>query len=195
MSTTGTTPTTSPVTSPVTNPPQRAWRLGTRRLGGRARKVTLLVHIIAAGTWIGIDVVVAIMVLVGWFAESDATRGTAYQALGLFAVWPMLIAGLTSLASGLVLGWGSKYGLIRYWWVAVKLVLNVVLTTLVLLALRPSIPDVVAHGQALSAGQSSDRDVSQLFFPPAVSLVALTFATTLSVFKPWGRVRRVAGGR
>lgn len=190
MSTTDTGPTTGPTTTPVTTPPQRAWRLG-----GRARKVTLLVHIIAAGTWIGIDVVVAIMVLVGWFAESDATRGTAYQALGLFAVWPMLIAGLTSLASGLVLGWGSKYGLIRYWWVGVKLVLNVVLTALVLIALRPSIPDVIAHGQALSAGQSSDRDVSQLFFPPTVSLVALTFATTLSVFKPWGRIRRVAGGR
>jgi hypothetical protein len=36
-----------------------------------------------------------------------------------------------SLASGVVLGLGTKWGLIRYWWVAAKLVLNVVLVALV----------------------------------------------------------------
>jgi hypothetical protein len=50
--------------------------------------------------------------------------------------------------------------------------------------------DVVTHGRLLAAGTESPIDVSQLFFPPAVSLATLTFATFLGVFKPWGRLRK-----
>jgi hypothetical protein len=160
------------------------------RLGARTRKLTLLVHLVSAGAWIGVDVVVAVLVGVGRFADDPVRRGTAYQALGWFVVWPMLTAALVCLASGLVLGLGSKWGLVRYWWVLVKLALNLVLCTLILVALRPGLPEVVRHGRALATGAPSDADVSFLFFPPSVSLTALTLAATLAVFKPWGRVRR-----
>jgi hypothetical protein len=33
----------------------------------------------------------------------------------LFAVWPLIATGLVCLASGVVLGLGTKWGLIRYW--------------------------------------------------------------------------------
>lgn len=158
------------------------------RLGGRPRKTVLVLHILSAGIWVGIDLVVGVLVLTGWLTDDDAVKGVAYQALGMFAVWPMLVAGLVCLISGVLLGVGSKYGLLRYWWVAVKLVTNVVLCLLVVLALRPGLADVVEHGRALSSGRPSDLDVSFLFFPPAVSLTALGFATVLSVFKPWGRI-------
>jgi len=166
-------------------PAKAAWRLGKG-----ARKVTLLVHIVSAGAWIGIDVIVAVLVGVGWFADSASTRGVAYQALGLFVVWPMLTSAVMCLGSGLLLGWGSKYGLVRYWWVAVKLFLNLLLTTLILIALNPAMPEVAEYGRSLAAGQPNSTDVSDLFFPPIVSLTLLTFATTLSIFKPWGRTRR-----
>lgn len=144
----------------------------------------------AAGSWIGIDVIVGLLVLIGWFSEDATVRGVAYQALGLFVVWPMLGAGLVCLASGLLLGLGSKYGVLRYWWVAVKLTVNLILVALIVLALRPGMPEVVEHGRALTAAQPSGTDVSTLFFPPAVSLTALTVASVLAVFKPRGRIRR-----
>jgi hypothetical protein len=148
-----------------------------------------VVHLVSAGAWIGIDVIVGVLVLAGRFAGDTATRGIAYQALGLFVVWPMLTAGLTCLASGLVLGLASPWGLLRYWWVAVKLVLNLVLCTLILVLLRPGMPDVRAYGRDLSTGTHPDGSVSTLFFPPAVSLTALSLAVVLAVFKPWGRIR------
>jgi hypothetical protein len=101
----------------------------------------------------------------------------------------MLTAGLVCLATGILLGLGSRYGLVRYWWVAVKLVMNVVLCVLVLIALRPGLDEVVEHGRALAAGRVSTLDVSSMFFPPAVSLTALTVATVLAVVKPWGLIR------
>lgn len=72
---------------------------------------------------------------------------------------------------------------------AIKLVVNVVLCVLIVVALRPAMPEVVEHGRILAGGGASPIDVSQLFFPPAVSLTALSFATVLGVIKPWGRIR------
>lgn len=158
-------------------------------MGMTARKVTLVVHIVSSGAWIGIDVIVGVLVIAGFFMSDPSVQGLAYQALGTFAVRPMLTAGLISLASGLLLGLGTRYGLIRYWWVVVKLVLNVVLCLLIVFALEPGMAEVVEHGRILASGGESPIEVSTLFFPPAVSLATLTFATVLAVFKPWGRVR------
>ena len=159
------------------------------RLRGRTRKTVLILHILSVGTWVGVDVIVAVLVLTGWLSGDSSVRGLAYQALGTFVVWPMLVSGLVSLVTGVLLGLGSKYGLVRYWWVAVKLVLNLVLCTLILIALQPGLGDVAQYGRDLAAGTATDRDMSDLFFPPIVSLSALTFATILSVAKPWGRLR------
>jgi hypothetical protein len=161
----------------------------------RLRKTALVVHIVAAAAWIGIDVMVAVLVAAGALGDDPAVRGVAYQALGRFVVAPMLAAGLLSLVSGLVLGLGAKWGLVRYWWVAVKLVLNVVLCTLIIMLLRPGMAEVRDTGEALTAGAPATADLSNLFFPPAVSLTALTIAVTLSVFKPWGRIRATAARR
>ena len=147
-------------------------------------------HVLAAGVWIGVDVIVAVLVVAGWFAGDTMVRGVAYQALGIFVLWPMLTAGLVSLASGVLLGLGSNYGLVRYWWVAVKLVLNIVLCTLIVVLLRPGLDDLRAYGLDLTTGAAAaDLDRSWLFFPPAVSLTTLSLATTLAIAKPWGRVR------
>lgn len=158
------------------------------QLGRRWRKTTLVVHIVSAGAWIGIDVIVAVLVLTGWFSDDVAVRSLAYQALATFVVWPMLISGLVSLATGLVLGLGTKWRILRYWWVAVKLGLNLLLCTLILLVLQPGMGDVHAYGQDLVAGSPDPARVSTLFFPPAVSLTTLALATVLAVFKPWGRI-------
>jgi hypothetical protein len=176
---------------PVAADTARRWPIS-----ATTRKATLVVHLVSAGAWIGIDAVVGVLVVAGWFSGDASVRGVAYQALGLFAVWPMLVSGLVCLASGVVLGLGTRFGLVRYWWVAVKLAMNVVLCLLVVFALRPGLGEVVEHGRVLAAGGVSDADISSLFFPPAVSLAALSAATVLAVFKPWGRIRRSpAGGR
>jgi len=161
-----------------------------RMLSRTWRKVTLIVHIVSAGAWIGIDVMVAVFVFVGWFGTDVEVRSLAYRALAEFVVWPMLISGLVSLVTGVILGLGTKWGLLRYWWVVVKLVLNLVLCTLILVALQPGMDAVAAYGRDLLHGTPDTAEVSQLFFPPAVSLTTLSLATVLGVVKPWGRIKR-----
>ncbi|GAA2638105.1 hypothetical protein [Paractinoplanes durhamensis] len=152
----------------------------------RTRKLWLVLHIASAGAWLGIDVLVAVLVAAGLLGGSAERRGLALRALGTFVWWPMLTSALICLITGLVLGWGTKWGLIRYWWVAVKLVLNLTLCTLILLALRPTMAEAIAYG----AGTQAVIDRTALFMPPIVSLTALSLATVLSVYKPWGRTAK-----
>ncbi len=167
--------------------PARRWRLGTW-----TRKGFLVVHVASAGAWIGIDVVMAVFVFTALLADDDSTKALCYRALELFAVWPLLTTGLVCLASGVVLGLGTKYGLVRYWWVAIKLVLNIVLTALVPIALRPEVSKAAEQGWRFAAGEPASLVVGNLIFPPIVSPTALLLAMVLAVFKPWGRIRKAS---
>jgi hypothetical protein len=160
------------------------------RLGARTRKGFLVLHIGAAGAWLGIDVVLAILVFTGMLTDDLRIAATCYQALAVFAIWPLLAVGVVCLISGVVLALGSKYGLVKYWWVVVKLALNIVLSALVLVALRPTIDAATVYGQQLAAGHAVGAAPSDLLFPPTVSPTCLAIAIVLSVFKPWGLIRK-----
>jgi uncharacterized membrane protein len=174
--------------SVMTNPTldgTRSWRLG-----ARTRKGVLVVHIVSAGVWIGIDIVMAVFIFTALLAGDYNTKALCFLALELFAVWPLLTTGLICLASGVALGLGTKYGLVRYWWVAIKLVLNIVLTALVPFALAPEVSRATEQGWRFAAGEPTSLVVGNLIFPPVVSPTALLIAVVLAVFKPWGRIRK-----
>lgn len=162
-------------------------------LSRRWRQIVLVCHIVSAASWIGVDVVVAVLVGTGWFAPDLELRSLAYRALANFIVLPMLTSALVCLLTGVILGLGTKWGLVRYWWVAVKLALNLALCVAIVVVLAPGMPAVDAYGSDLLAGSAEDDRIVNLFFPPVVSLTALTFAVVLAVVKPWGRIRRQVG--
>jgi hypothetical protein len=164
---------------------RRPWRLS-----GRSRKAVLVLHIASAGAWLGLDVAMAVLIATAATTTDPSTKQAVFPALELVAIWPMLAAGLTCLLTGLVLGLGSKYGLVRYWWVAVKLALNLVLSVLVLIALAPGLRADADQVSRLSPPDVLAFPVGDLAFPPIVSPSALILATVLSVFKPWGLIRR-----
>jgi len=159
------------------------------RFGRRLRRAILVVHIVAVGGWIGMDLVLLVLSLRAWFARSPRDRAVSMQALELFGVVPMISLAVLSLVSGVLLGLGTKYGLIRYWWVAVKLVINALFTVLLVVALRPGLNAAAVAGDQVAQGASEVTLESTMAFPLVVSLSGLLFAVALSVFKPWGRVR------
>ena len=161
-----------------------------RRLGITTRRGVLIIHIASAGAWLGIDLVMAVFIFTAMLTGDDKIKALSYQALELFAVWPLLVTGLICLISGVILGLGSKWGLVRYWWVATKLALNVILTGLVLIALRPQVMESAEQARRWLAGEPATLEIGDLIYPPIVSPTALMIAMALSVIKPWGRIRR-----
>jgi hypothetical protein len=86
----------------------------------------------------------------------------------------------TALISGVTLGLGSKWGVLRYPWVTIKLVLLV--TTIFSGAL------VIGRGSEQMVDGAGGYE-TQLVVAAAYNVVALLTSTVLSVYKP-GRRRR-----
>jgi uncharacterized membrane protein len=180
----------------VAQPGSRAVaRQGSWRLGGRLRKTVLVLHIIAGGTWFGLDVAMAVLVFTAISTDSAAVRAHTLRSLQLVTVWPMFSTAMLSLITGILLGLGSKYGLVRYWWVAIKLALNLLLATLLVTALRGEVANAADIGGQLALGADVSWNFTNMIYPPIVSPTALTIAFLLAVFKPWGRIRRRSPGR
>lgn len=160
---------------------RRPWRLG-----GKSRKAVLVLHLASVGSWIGIDVVMAVLTFTALGTNDDSTKALCFRVLELVTIWPMTISGLTCLVTGVLLAYGGKYGLLKYWWVVAKLVINLLLSTLVLIALRPGVAELADRGQ------TGDLDVplGDVIFPPIVSPTLLIVAVVLAVFRPWGLLRK-----
>jgi hypothetical protein len=86
--------------------------------------------------------------------------------------------GLLAVATGILLSLGTKWGLIRYWWVVAKLVIAAVVVVTDLVVVRSAALEALRTGSARG-----------LFGSTIAHCVVLGIATYLSVFKPWGRVR------
>ena len=174
--------------SQATSLSRRPWRLSPR-----LRKLTLVLHIAASGAWLGFDLVLGVLVLSAISDTDTEAALVSLAALAAFVPGPLIVVGLLSLATGVLLGLGSKYGLARYWWVLAKLVLNLVLLTLTVVLLEPEVRELSGAAREALGTDAAAPAGGNLVFPPVVSSTMLVVAMVLSVFKPWGRRRRLGG--
>jgi hypothetical protein len=160
-------------------------------LGRNWRRTVLVLHVLCGVGWMGLDLALGLLVVTGRVSDNGPTVAAAYTAARLVipVVVPVLACGM--LLTGIVLGLGTRYGLVQWTWVLTKLTLGVILTALVFVALVPgalSIPtDLV--GSADEVRDAVGSAGTDLMYPPVVSFLALAFALVLSIWKPWGRTR------
>ncbi|WP_084964888.1 hypothetical protein [Thermoactinospora rubra] len=166
-------------------------RSGTKRLGHRTYKTMLVLHVFSIATWVGMDLAFGTLVLTAVLTDSRDIAATSLKAIEIFAVWPMFAASVAALLTGAVLALGTKYGLVRYWWVVVKLLINLLMCALILFSLRYGVAEAAEYGRRLEAGTAEQHPMSDLLYPVFVAPTLLMVAVILSVFKPWGRI----GGR
>jgi hypothetical protein len=161
------------------------------------RKWLLVLHVLCGVGWMGVDIALFLLLLNARTTSSATEAITGYTAVALIvsAAVPALCLGV--LATGLLLGWGTTWGLIRHWWVFLKLLLSLAMTVLVFAALLPAIHSIadIARLPTAEAVRNHLGPVGvQLLFPPAVSFLLLGVALILSIFKPrgltpWARTR------
>jgi hypothetical protein len=110
--------TLTPDTAPSAAPPLF-------RLAPRGRRLWLTVHVITSVGWLGLDLgLLALGVTGRWFTPRAGELGV-YRAIDLLGYAAVLPLALLAALSGVVLSLGTPWGLLRYRWVAIKLVLTV----------------------------------------------------------------------
>jgi hypothetical protein len=150
----------------------------------RLSKLALTAHIVASVGWLGAIVAFLALAVVGLSSQdAQLVRGVYLVAepLTWFVIVPLALA---SLLTGIVQSLGSKWGLIRHYWVLFKLLIAVVATVVLLMYTQ-------TVGFLADLAAESSVDLGQLRGPTfalhsGAALLLLLGATVLAVYKPRG---------
>lgn len=152
------------------------------------RKLTLAVHLTLSVGWIGaVAAYVALDVATATSRDAQALR-TAYLGMDLISRNVIVPLAIASLVTGLVISLGTKWGLFRFYWVVISLVLTT-LATVVLLIERgviASLADVAADPGTTARDL---RALSSTLPHSAGGAIVLVIVLVLNIYKPQGLTR------
>ena len=148
-------------------------------LAPKARRWLLVAHIATSVALLGEISGFLAVAIRAELSDDPAFTAAAYDLLAMFSLVFGIPLSFGALITGIVLGLGTKWGVLRHPWVTLKLAALVSVILVGALVLGPSV----------EAMRDGDGDAGALIVAGAAwDVVVLLAATALSVFKP-GRAR------
>ncbi|MBU5672149.1 hypothetical protein [Paenibacillus brevis] len=154
------------------------------------RKLVLTLHVITAMIWLGSAAAyIPIAAYVLNNQDTDMIR-SAIQIMSLVANYIVVPVAFATLLTGAALSLGTKWGLIRHYWILIKLLL-----TLFAVFMLIAYTQELSHAASIaSQGILSSADIAVLKAPihlthPSGSVFIVIMATVLSVYKPKGMTK------
>jgi len=145
------------------------------------RRTILTAHIVASVGLLGDTAAVLLVNLRAASTDDPAVAAASYDLLSTFSAVFGIPLSLAALITGVTLGMGTKWGVLRHGWVTLKLaaILSVILVGAF----------VIGPGtEAMRTGAGGAE--TRLIVASAYDVLILTLATTLSVFRPRFRLGR-----
>jgi hypothetical protein len=154
----------------------------------RLRKFALAAHIALSVGWIGaVAGYVALDVAVATSRDPHTLRA-CYLAMGLIAWYVIVPLALGSLLTGLVMSLGTKWGLFRYYWVLISLLLTIFATVVLLVETQ-----TIGHHAAVASDPATSgeelRALGSTLVHSVGGTVVLLVILVLNVYKPRGMTR------
>ena len=150
------------------------------------RKFVLTAHVVFSVGWLGAVAAFLALAIAGVSSRNDQTARAAYLAMDLIGWFVIVPCGIATLVIGIVQSLGTKWGLLRHYWILIKLLLTVGATVLLLLHMSAT-SRVARVASEMSPDLDSLRPLRvQLVGDAGAALLVLLAATFLSVYKPWG---------
>lgn len=150
------------------------------------RRFMLTAHVTSSLAWFGAVAAFLVLSITGLSnANPEVVRG-AYLAMDLVTAFTIVPFCFLSLVTGIVQAVGTPWGLLRHYWVLVKLVVTVLSTALLMLHDRLVAYAASAALDARFVAADLGRLRVQLAADSGAALVVLLFATVLAIYKPRG---------
>jgi hypothetical protein len=150
------------------------------------RKLVLTAHVTFSVGWLGAVAVFLVLAIAGLTSQDTQIVRSAYLAMELSARLVIVPLAFASLLSGLIQSLGTPWGLLRHYWVLVKLLL----TTFATIVLLEKVPLIDSAARRAAEAKLADAGLRAAGMPLAIhaagGLLVLLVITTLSVYKPWG---------
>lgn len=151
------------------------------------RKFALTVHITCSVGWIGAVVAFLALVIAAITSQDAPTLRATWIAMGLIGSYVIVPVALASLLTGLVISLGTKWGLLRHYWVLFSLALTI-LAVAVLLGNMQTVSffaGVAAEMDSADVGELRGGLGSELLHA-GVGLLVLLVIQALNIYKPRG---------
>lgn len=164
------------------------------RLEPRPRKALVAAHVVASSCWVGTALVMTAMALVAMTADDIETSRVIYELMEVFDTTLLPWTNFATVLTGLALGITTNWGLIRYYWVAIKLAIAVGILFVAFGFLHDALERAAEQAAHLAEIGGTPKeltaaaDVSLWGFGGA--LLCLIGAVLLSLYKPGGRTPR-----
>lgn len=155
----------------------------------RLSKALLTSHITFSLGWFGAIVVFLALAIAGLKSDDEQLVKASLIAMELSAWFVIVPFCIASLLTGIVQATVTKWGLFRHYWIIVKLFLTVASTVLLLLHMQPISELAQMTMQPSFKGAAHSNEVIQLIIKAAAAIVVLLIITTISVYKPWGKIQ------
>ena len=150
------------------------------------RRFSLTAHVTTSVGWLGAVAAFLVLALSGLRNHDTQTVRAVYVAMELLG-WGLIVPlSFGSLLSGVIQGLGTPWGLLRHYWVLIKLLITPLATLILLVHMQP-IQHVaeVARDTFMSQTDLSEMRL-QIVVDAAAGALVLFVATALSVYKPRG---------
>lgn len=151
-----------------------------RSLSPFKRRALLTAHIIVSVGLLGDSAGFLAVAVRSSTTQNPQFASAGWEVLQMFSFVFGIPLSVAALGTGLILGWGSRWGVFRYPWVTTKLLLIISVML---------VGTFVLPGTEELRGGGGGAEV-KLIAGAAYDVVALSIATALGVFKPGGRWRR-----
>lgn len=169
-----------------------------RRLPPRLRKLVLAAHIIVSVGWLGIVVAVLVLSITAATAQDVGMSEAAYVLIDnvsdILVAPPPASFSIAALLTGIVLSLGTKWGLLKHYWILAKLLLTLTIILSGIFLVDQWIQQAISMaGESTVGTVGAYRDGSApmlLIYASVAHLLMLGVATVISVYKPWGTIRR-----
>ena len=156
-----------------------------------ARKLSITAHVVSSVGWLGsVAAFLALSVAGATSRDGDVVRG-AYVSMNVIGQFVIVPLSLASVSTGLIVSLGSSWGLFRYYWVLMKLLLTIGATVLLLLHQFTAVSGAARRvvQQQSTVGPTVGPLATQLIVDAGLGFLVLLVTTVLSIYKPWGRTR------
>ncbi|MBT9470777.1 MAG: hypothetical protein IV099_06290 [Phenylobacterium sp.] len=150
------------------------------------RKLTLAAHVTSSIGWFGAVAAFLALAIAGMTSQAPQLVRAAYLAMSVTTWFVIVPLAIVSLLSGVVASLGTRWGLFRYYWVLLKLLLTSF--SIVILWVHTQPIDLLAGVAARTTAFSADFHGQQLLLVTAsgAAMVVLLVLTVLSIYKPQG---------
>lgn len=154
----------------------------------RLSKLMLTTHITFSVGWVGTVAAFLVLAVVGMTGNMQMVTSCyiAMEVVAWFVIVPFCFA---SLLTGLIQAVGTHWGLFKHWWILVKLMLTVVATLILMLHMQPiSYLAQVASQKTIALDELQNLRI-RIIADAAAAIIVLVAITTVSVYKPWGKIQ------